>query len=463
MNVILYVFDALRADYLGCYGYDEATSPNLDKFASENVLYRNAYSTSTWTKPAAASLLTGCYPRSVNMLNQLDVMSELEDTLPKVLRQAGFDTYTVSGNMFVSPDFGFDDFDRTDVLQKDPEIQQKRRRTKTVDGRESEVLNTVGTDEVVTVHSEDINERIFSILEENPNEDKFILAWATDTHGPYYVRGEESYFDNPVDAFIEESEVTRENLDLVKSIYKDMIRHNDEQFGRLLDRLEERGEYHDSMVIAAGDHGEAFGEHETVLGRPITGHTGITYEEQIKVPLIMKYPGDNSSEERSELVQLTDIYPTVLDALDVSREADSVVDGQSLFPPNMDVSSSREIFAESKLNELDIYSGCVRKGDEKLIQIDDEVVMTRRWKRFVKGLLHKVQIPSIQLYDLAEDPGETNNIASEREAVADRLLASYSRLVERCDERADNVGSHRKSRLEDDVSQHLKSLGYLDE
>jgi arylsulfatase A-like enzyme len=463
MNIILYVFDALRPDYLGCYGHDRPTSPNFDSFASENVLYRNAYSTSTWTKPAAASILSGQYPRSIRMLNQLDVLPQAVTTLPEVLSKEGFETYAVSGNMFVSPEFGFRAFDQIDVLQRDSEIQNKRRRTKEVDGRESNVLDKVGADEVVTVHSEDINERIFRILERNPDSDKLILAWTTDTHGPYYVRGDESYFGNPTDEFIEESEVERENLELVRSIYEDMIRHNDEQFGKLLDELKRRNEYDESLVIAASDHGESFGEKETVLGRPVTGHTGITYEEQIKIPLAIKYPDTSGPEVVTDLVQLTDLFPTILEMLDIDGVPDTNLDGRSLLNEKDDPESSRTIFAESKLNDIDIYSGCVRNGDMKLIEINNEIVLTRRWKRAVKGLLHVFQIPSTQLYNLSKDPREVENIAKDEPEILSRLQDRFEGIVEECNTSSDNISERDKADLENDVRQHLKSMGYLEE
>jgi len=62
MHIILYVLDALRADHLGCYGYQRNTSPNIDFLSKNGVLFKHCSTSSTWTRPVAASLLSGTYP-----------------------------------------------------------------------------------------------------------------------------------------------------------------------------------------------------------------------------------------------------------------------------------------------------------------------------------------------------------------------------------------------------------------
>jgi len=112
MNIILYIFDALRPDFLGCYGFNKETSPCLDLLARDGIIYENAYSTSTWSKAAVASIITSQFPRSLGMMHEMDIAPEYQNDLPKVLRKYGFQCYAVSANSFFSPNFGFSGFDQ---------------------------------------------------------------------------------------------------------------------------------------------------------------------------------------------------------------------------------------------------------------------------------------------------------------------------------------------------------------
>ena len=90
MNVIVYVLDQLRPDFLSCYGFGRETSPNIDALALDGVCFKNAYATSSWTKPSCASLLTGQYPRAINMLRPLDHLPPQVPTLQEMLGRGGF-------------------------------------------------------------------------------------------------------------------------------------------------------------------------------------------------------------------------------------------------------------------------------------------------------------------------------------------------------------------------------------
>lgn len=106
-NLILISIDTLRADHLGCYGYDRPTSPTLDRLASEGMLFECAYATSPWTLPSHGTMLTGFYPGRIG-LNSADstLPSELE-TLAMVLSKHSFSTSAVVNSFFVREKFGF--------------------------------------------------------------------------------------------------------------------------------------------------------------------------------------------------------------------------------------------------------------------------------------------------------------------------------------------------------------------
>jgi arylsulfatase A-like enzyme len=470
MNVLVYVMDALRADFCSCYGHEYETTPELDAFAEDAVRYENAYTTATWTKPAATSLLTGRQPRAVNAMGLLDELPPLSDTLPRALGEAGVSTRAVSTNTFVAEEFGFTDFDEFTHLQKDPTTQQ-RRRTAESRGSEDEVTEELGIDRKVIPLSADINDVLFDHYETvEPGEDTFVLAWSIDTHGPYFVRGEESAFGNDPDEVVRESEVSAANLDRVRSLYRDMIRYNDRQFGLLLEKLREEGLYDETLVVCCADHGESFGDHTKFLDWPIIGHSGVVYEEVINVPLLVKFPEDGAHEadfntdgigggtvERP--VQLTDVYPTVADLF--GFETPETLQGESL-RPDEGATEERTIFVESQPTAENVYSAALRRGDEKLLQIHKEWQWRRDPRRMVESLLWKFAVPSTQLFDLGIDPDERSDLADDRPGTVDELRSELEATRDSLERASDTVADESATDVGDDTERHLEALGYLE-
>lgn len=462
MNVVLYVMDALRADFLSCYGHEFETSPAIDAFAEDAVRYTNAYSTATWTKAAAVSLLTSRHPRSLDMLHQLDVLPEVEYQLPTVLSECGFQTHAVSANTFVSEEFGFSGFDEFTLLQKDPAYQRDRQTAKEdPKSNERRIMDKLGLDEIVTPLSEDVNDELFRILDESRGEDTFAMAWSVDTHGPYFVRGNRSAFGNSQDEILLESEISKENLGEARSLYRDMIRYNDRQFGRLLERLRSEGLYDDTLVILLSDHGESFGDHTSFLGLPIVGHNGVAYEEVIRVPLLIKYPdGRHAGERVDELTQILDVYPTIADVCGV--ETPDAAEGVSLDPSSPGPAEDRTIFVESHPLPRQVYTGAVRRGDDKLITVDRDWHWTTDPRTLAGTLLWKFAHPSPQLYDLDADPDERENLSGEQSALTGELLAAFEQRRDELDDDARSIEPRRLDEVSEDTEQHLQALGYME-
>ena len=107
-NVIVYLIDALRADHLGAYGYERPTSPRIDAFARDAIVFDEAIANSAWTRSAVASLFTGLAPRSHGVLGRDDALPADATTLAGLLRDAGYTTAAVATNGNISPGYGFD-------------------------------------------------------------------------------------------------------------------------------------------------------------------------------------------------------------------------------------------------------------------------------------------------------------------------------------------------------------------
>lgn len=459
MNILVYVMDALRADFLSCYGHEHETSPEIDSFRDDAVKYTNAYSTATWTKPAAASLVTGRQPRSLNMMHIMDRMAGVEGTLPERLSANGFDTRAVSANHFVSEDFGFEGFDEFVQLQTKVD-DLGNRRTVEKRGPVADAVDEQDLDRVVIPLSADINDRLFEWITPD-RTDSLLLAWSVDTHGPYFVRGEASAFGNDPEEVIHESEVSRDTVAKTISLYKDMIRYNDRRFGRLLEELRSAGIYDETLIILLADHGESFGDHSSFFGRPVFGHSGVVYDEVVRIPLLVKFPkGRFGGETRDELAQILDVYPTITDVCGI--DSPDLVAGRSLHPSRLDRADRRTLFLESQPSSTAPYSGAVRRGDHKLITIETDWQWRREWRRMAETLLWKLAVPGTQLYDLSADPREEVNLTGERSDVVNELKQTFEDRRERLDRAARTVEDTRINEIREDVERDLKALGYLE-
>ena len=106
-HVLIFLVDTLRADRLGCYGYERPTSPNIDRFAAGAVRFEHAVAQSSWTRPSTASILTGLYPHNHGARSRNHVLAHDVAYLPEVLRSTGYRALGVSSNSIAGPTFGF--------------------------------------------------------------------------------------------------------------------------------------------------------------------------------------------------------------------------------------------------------------------------------------------------------------------------------------------------------------------
>ena len=120
-NLLLISLDTLRADHLGCYGYERPTSPFLDGLAAEGIVFERAYAAAPWTLPSHASLFTGLYPSQHGVKNEgFSVPKEIL-TLPQALGERGFATAAVVSAHFLAPRYGLDrGFERYVVVPTNP-------------------------------------------------------------------------------------------------------------------------------------------------------------------------------------------------------------------------------------------------------------------------------------------------------------------------------------------------------
>jgi arylsulfatase len=430
-NVLLIVVDTLRVDHLSAYGYARDTSPALEGLAEGGVRFDRAYAPAPWTKPSVASIFTGQYPHRHGLNFVLATLSASAQTLAERLSQAGFATAGVVSHGFVGPKNGFDQgFEAFDAEE----------------AKGHSHVSTVG-----------VTERALTLLERLREDERpfFLFVHYFDPHYEYRrhpqygyaaasvgrLRGGESIHDlrdmGP--------SLAAEEVEFLEGVYDEEIRFTDAGIGRLLDALEQHDLDDDTLVVVTADHGEEF------FGRGWLGHTRTLYEEVIRVPLIVRAPG-NGGQRRSvgAPVSLVSLAPTILDYLGIDTPG-AGFQGPSLRPlidgsPDVDLPPVRSevrfivLSSENALAEKVAFKHALIDGRHKLIK-------DFREERY-------------ELYDLERDPGERENLASSRPELLREMLVTLNRTGS-----ADTVGPavDENATLDPKDAAMLRDLGYIDE
>lgn len=416
-NVLLLSLDTTRADHMASYGYPRLTSPNLDALAENGILFKNAISTSSWTLPAHASMFTGKFvtthgarksPEGTLSLDEafdggdtwnrysVDTIRQEETLLAEVLRDAGYATGAVVAGPWLKKAFGlhrgFDYFNDDDILGF--EEQQKR----------------LGTE--ITRHA-------LRWLKSTGDRPYFLFLNYFDPHLPYSLPEDfQHQFDGTPDPGLH----PRDEL-----VYDREIFFMDHCIGELFDGMKKRDVFDNTLIVAIGDHGEAFGSHG------YTGHGRNLYQEEIHVPLIVRYPmGEVAAATRDEYIQPIDLVPLILNRLELP-----LPEGVQGSPVEM---ISHPILAEVYPHAKESPQGqwqCLIENGKKLM---------------VSSLgNHK-------LFDLIADPREANDLAA---SDPDLLSDMMAKLLTHFDALPRPEGAPPPLSVDDATLKELESMGYL--
>lgn len=422
-NVLVLSLDTTRADRLGIYGYERPTSPALDQLARDGAWYERAYTTATWTLPAHASLFTGKFPKShgarYDAAGPLVLGTELhgpadwkkirarglgpdEHLLAEHLRQAGYRTGGVVAGPWMKAVFGlargFEHWDDTGITS--------------VNGRPAAAVTGAA---LAWLDAPDAGTKPF-----------FLFLNYFDPHTPFYPPI--NFVDLVVPAAERPHGEAKNERDL-SNLYDGEIRAMDFHIGRVLDHLRAKGLYDSMWIVAVADHGELLGEHGA------RGHGSSLFEPELRIPFLVKPPrGEDPRGERSELVQISDVFPMILGRVGLAIPPGT----QAAFPPP----PGRMAFAE--VNPL---RGFGKRGDW-LGVIDGD------WKYLASAAGDRL------LFDIARDPGESHNAAEDEPERAARMRAAVEGWIAALPEPARGTGA--TAEVDAETKRALESLGYLD-
>ena len=363
-NLVIISINTLRADRVGVYGYSLNTTPYIDRFAKNSIVFENAYSLDTFTLPSATTLFTSTYPQYHGVTEWYLGMSDELPVLTEVLASAGYTTVGIAGDEALSPVYGFNrGFRRYYFAPENTTIVFSEIRKL----RDKKFFLYI---QLEHLHGLALEERDKYFMDAKCEDLQQIKLWYA--YDRYKEEGGKAHI---FDFYLNYSNTSYETkMHTINAFYDGKLKVVDEQFGGIIEALKDLNLLKNTIVVVTSDHGQALYEHDFV------GHGGpFAYEELVHVPLIMYIPGQKAS-KLSSYIQTIDIAPTVLDLLgiDIPRE----FQGKS--------------FNDCLLYNFSCPSRCI---------YGKNYIICDGWK------LIYVSNETNYLYNLKEDPKESTNLA----------------------------------------------------
>lgn len=431
-NVVVLTIDTLRASKLRPYNPGtRVRTPNLDRIAEEGMVFERAQSSSNWTKPSVAGLLTGMLPETHGARTEPATLPNTAVLLSEHLKGNGFNTGAFVANGYVSERFGFNQ-------------------------GWDEYRNFIR--ENTSTEAEDVFRIAGDWVEQNHDERFFLYVQTIDPHVPYDPPGEYlSMYDNRDgydgqvrprntgnllhDAKRNPPAVTFTASDRrrLEGLHDGEITQHDVHMGNFLQRLDEMGALENTLFVVVSDHGEEFNDHGS------WGHGHSIYQELLGVPYIYHLPGVVPQGRVSAAVSTMSMPATIVELMGVPALAEAEI--PSVVSLMHGVAPSMPQFATSNF-----------LGERR-------VLTTGRWKFFVRGNL------TTSMFDLQEDPGEENQLrVSANPIVARYLRTMQGQFLGAGDKRTwlepDTGTTHRTldatdAIIDGELAGQLEALGYM--
>lgn len=443
-SLLLISVDTLRADHMSIYGYNKKTTPNIDLWAKDAVVFNNFYTVIPYTFPSFAALMTGLNPVNTRILNNVigttDRISSNTKTLAKILKDnsyltAAFYTNFVLLNKYSGLKNGFDVYDYNKSWKStDPDYQKLL----------SDSLNW---------------------LNENKKGPFFLWIHLSDPHAPYTPPEEFScLFNTKYCDVIKTTGISAlekkmkdilgcrvnsdDDIELYKTLYDGEVRQTDLVVGKILDSLHNMNLDKNTVVILYGDHGESFDHNYDFL------HREVLYNSSVKIPLIIRDPDAITKETKiNRLIDNTDILPTILNLLNIPSN-NLTFDGTSF----------------SDIFQNNIFLKIFKSGEKKYVYSMNPYLnkfsITDGQYKYIYSLegtcLYNNQ--KEELYDLKKDPQETVNLYNPKKEIGRdfktnllNYLSKYN-LPQYTIRKQNNVDIDPER--DPDILSKLKSLGY---
>jgi len=424
-DFVLITIDTLRSDHLGSYGYPRDTSPNIDAFAAESLLFENAIAPMPMTLPSHVTLLTSSLPARHGVLSNFRylkipfVPSEQQQapdeppglrSVAQLLAAEGYVTAAITSASPLSSgtgiDAGFEHFDAPPPFGPDGE-SVRRTAGETID-------------------------RALDWLESAPRP-FFLWLHLFDPHLAYEPPPPHDTAFETDDALLALlaargiPDVLRRYAASAINRYDGEIRYTDEQLGRLLETLRGREVWDSGVIALAADHGEGLLEHGDA------GHE-LLWRASLGVPLLLRWPEGPRGERSARLGSLLDVLPTLAAHTALPLDA-AGFDGTDLL-----ADAPAEAFAQQAINSAVPHQRSY-------------VLQTSEWK-----LWHRPGVAP-RLYEVGRDPREMEDVSAAHPDVVERMLSRVNAILEDARSRPGAIVSDD---IDPDLRERLRQLGYAD-
>jgi arylsulfatase A-like enzyme/Flp pilus assembly protein TadD len=423
INVLLVSVDTTRADHLGCYGHPTIKTPNIDRLAAEGSRFTQCISSAPLTLPSHATMLTGSYPFVHGARdNGLFSIPQENETLAEIFKAAGYATHAEVATLVLKRrtgmDQGFDTYG--DVTPTETHMNLKRFTPDPWDtgmeGTEPPAIES----ETPKIESDrkagDITDRGIELLTQRAASDEpfFLFLHYFDPHWPH--EAPEPFASEYRDSYLAE------------------LAYFDQQFGRLIDALDELGFRDNTLILLTSDHGEGRGQHGEYT------HSTYLYDTTLHVPLLMRLPGQIAAGQVIETqVRLIDLAPTIVDCARLERTEQ--MQGESLLPLLVDPGRDPRLPCYS---DTMVPKNSLNYSPLRSLRADG-------WKYILA--------PRSELYHVGEDTGEVFNIAQAEPEQSARMREELRDII--ADSPPAPGGRAMYGAMSADDARKLAALGYV--
>ena len=433
--MLLISIDSLRADHVGAYGYAPPTTPTIDRLAKDGVLFRRAVSTTSWTLPAHAALLTGMHDAEHGATLPTSTLDSAIPTLAEAMTAAGYRTVGLYSGPFLSPAFGFERGFEEYVSCTSYDADDGERRT-------IGALHAASHKDVTNPLIANAFARAVADRDARPS---FFFVHMWDVHydlyppPPYDRMFDPDYSGSYSGHAYRHDRAFKPGMDEhdyahVIALYDGEVRSTDDTIARMLDELERAALLDHTIVVVTSDHGDEFLEH----GKK--GHRQSLYHEVLSIPLIFWAPKLLKSGVAEVDASLIDVAPSLL-ALTRLAPMPSA-SGKSLFD------ADGSVVRDGRVALSELRFSARRPALTAATAYPHKVIVDARKK-------------TSSYFDLATDPGEASPRDPHELPEGRRLIDALDRFYASAEPSSPRSATTRK-KLPGVIEERLRSLGYLD-
>lgn len=425
-NIIFIIINSWRADRIS-----KDITPNIYNILKNGTYFKKCISAAPTTIIADLSIITGVYPNKHGIRHMgNENFNESIKTLAEILKKNGYETAGFVGSWALNSIYGFNRgfhiyYDYFNFLDKiSPSLSSLNY---------IRLFKLLGFIKASEIKADEVNEKINIWLGEDHKKPFFLFIHYFDPHMPY--EPPEIFFEDkysgPADGTWDyyhafktgKIELNKKDVKHMINLYNNEIRFVDKSIGELLNKIKDN----DTIIIIAGDHGEALGEHNEYFD-----HGNYLYDEQIVVPVIIK-SSKLPNKVISKQIRSVDILPTILDLIDIKKP--QIIDGVSLVP--LVIRDDFNLLAYSETFYIQNTFG----------------IRTDKWKYIIGS-------KGEELYSLEDDPKEIKNLAKEEIEIVNNFRNLLSNILGK--ESVELLFKKKNIKKVRDISrERLKELGYI--